>query len=347
VVTSLLLAVAGAIVFDLLRFPAGTLVGALVGSLVASSLGFEAVRLAGWELPAIAAVIGIVMAARLSRGLVRELRRSIVPALFTAAVMVVFGFVLGLAAAPVTGWGLATAAFSVYPGGLEQMIVFAGSVDGDVVIVTTVQLIRWLTVVLAYPLVLGAIGAARAVTQVPRDGARLPNAVAPGPPSSWSRTDLFVIVAGGVAGYAVHATGLPAGAMLGAFLAATLVQGALGRRPVPVPGIAVKLTLAALGVVLGSGVDATLLVSDIAVLLWAAVITTVLILASLAGAGLLHLSTRRPLLACVVAMAPAGMIEMTVLAEELGLDPMPVFVIHFARTFGIVVCAPLLFAAVA
>ncbi|WP_171904179.1 AbrB family transcriptional regulator [Streptomyces abyssalis] len=145
----LLAGAAGGLLLTWLRVPAGTLVGAVLGSAVAGSVVRarphplqRAVRTAGLVL------IGCVSAARLDGHSLGILARAALPVL--AAVVLLLALDAALARRLMKRHRLdpATAVLACAPGGLSELSVLAVKEGADVGTVTVIHLVRVLLVVL-------------------------------------------------------------------------------------------------------------------------------------------------------------------------------------------------------
>lgn len=339
----LLFAIIGAVLLDRFRLPAGSMVGALLGVFLAGLLGRGVPAPHPYVVTGISIVVGIILAVRFSKKLVVRLGKLLLPACFVAVVMVALGYGLGYALTLLTDWNAATASFSVYPGGLEQMVLVAGSLGGNVYIVTTVQLVRWLTVVTTYPLLFHFFKPATNSPKRPSVIAKVP-VDSDGITTKPNALDILWIILAVAGGVVAHIFNLPAGALLGSFVTLAVFRGLFASKSLLVAPVITKLILAVVGFVMGSGVDTEQLVESGDLLLVAIALTALLLAFSLTLAYILHRMTGWNKTTCFIAMAPAGTVEMTLLAEQLNLDPTPIFTLHFTRTVTVIVFAPILYA---
>lgn len=328
------IAVAGALLLDRFRVPAGTMVGSLVGVLIALLVGFDVLTPGAYSIPAISIVVGLMLALRLNRHLVQELRALLVPALYVSVGMVGLGFGLGLLLIASWGWEPATASFSTYPGGLEQMVILAGAFGGNVYTVTSIQLFRWVLVVTAYPLLFRSLTLGHSSTPAKRRAS---------PTTAWTWIDFVSVGAGVVGGVVAHVLGVPAGALLGSFMSAAVYRGFIAPQSLALNPFVSKLALALVGYIMGAGVSREALLNTRSLIGAAVIVTGLLILVSFVLGLLLYRVTGWSRALCIIATAPAGTLEMTLLSEQLGLNAEVVFALHFSRTLAVIVLAPILF----
>lgn len=336
-----LLALSAAIAFDRLRLPAGSMLGALLGILVADLIGLQTPPANPGIVTLISVIVGITLALRFHQSLIKTLVRLVVPALYASIIMTGMGYGFGFALVRISGWEPATAMFSAYPGGLEQMVLIAGALGGDVYTVTVIQLTRWISVVTLFPLV-----AAWSRRRVSNSGntsyeQRDVQSIAP---ASIDKTDMITIFIGVAGGLGAVYMKLPAGALLGSFVCVALSRAMLSQHALSVAPTLNRVLLAIIGIVMGSGVDTRILYSGQKLFLVAVGLVLTLFTFCAVFALLLTKITGWPFGICLIALAPAGTLEMTLLSEQLGYDPTPVFILHFARTVSVIIAAPMLFA---
>ncbi|QPP07499.1 ammonia monooxygenase [Streptomyces bathyalis] len=156
----LLAGAAGGLLLTWLRVPAGTLVGAVLGSAAAG--GFVNARrhpVQRWVRTAGLVLIGCVSAARLDGESLAMMGRIALPVLAAVVLLLVLNAVLARWLILRHGLDPTTAVLACAPGGLSELAVLAVKERADVPTVTVIHLVRVLLVVLvalpALVLVLG------------------------------------------------------------------------------------------------------------------------------------------------------------------------------------------------
>jgi membrane AbrB-like protein len=233
------------------------------------------------------------------------------------------------------GYDRPTAFFSAMPGGLSEMILVGSELGGDGRIISLVHAARILLVVFSLPfafqLLLGYEPAAR-----PAVGPAL-DAVSP--------ADVAVLSACGIAGFfGARALRLPAAAVVGpmALSAALHLAGWTEAKP---PAELVAVAQVVVGASIGcrfAGVALALIGRTVVL---AAGSTVILVAVTLVFALALNGTTGLPIPALMLAFAPGGLAEMSLIALALSLDAAFVATHHVVRIFLIVVLAPVLFRA--
>ena len=217
------------------------------------------------------------------------------------------------------------------PGGFGSVVLSVESLGHDVRRITMYHAIRVLAIVTLVPLSL-AWG-------LSVDGAEAPAARIGVLDLSAAEASLFLLTA--LAGWVLaRVTRLPGGAILLPLALAITVEVTVGLPEVPREAIpAAQIALGALvGFRFAEGGLATL--RDAlwtGVLLMAVVLTT-----SLAPVAVLYFATDTPLSLGILAFAPGGVPEISVLALSLGLDPAFVITIHVWRMVIVLAMLPFL-----
>ncbi len=233
------------------------------------------------------------------------------------------------------GYDRPTAFFSAMPGGLSEMILVGSELGGDGRIISLVHASRLLLVILilpfAFQLLLGYEAAARPAASPALE------VMAP--------ADFLILAACGAVGFfGAKALRLPAAAVVGPMVlsAALHLAGWTEAKP-PVELVAAAQVV--VGTSIGcrfAGVELSF-ISRTAVL--AAGSTVILIAVTLAFAIALNAATDLPITALILAFAPGGLAEMSLIALAMSLDAAFVATHHIVRIFLIVVLAPVAFRA--
>lgn len=159
-VTTAISALVGAALFELLRVPAGALIGATVAVSLLSLTNLGSISIA--VLPASAqflsfAALGWLIGQGITREVLRSLASRAVVILVVVAALLILG---GGIAVVLVRLGLldpATAFLATSPGALSQMTALSAAVGADAAVVATLHTVRVVAVILIAPLVLKLI----------------------------------------------------------------------------------------------------------------------------------------------------------------------------------------------
>ena len=227
------------------------------------------------------------------------------------------------------GYDFATSYYSAMPGGLQDMLVFGEEAGGNPRSLSLIHATRVMVIVAALPFLLQGIW-----------GADLSNA--PGAPAvSIAPAQLLLMVACALIGWrAAKAVGMFGASILGPLLvaAAAALAGLLQHRP---PAEASWAAQFFIGMAVGtkySGITMAEVRRDLAAGLGFCVllmILTVIFVEIVYGFGL------APGMEALLAFAPGGQAELTVLALIVGADVAFVIAHHVLRIFVVILGAPL------
>ncbi len=233
----------------------------------------------------------------------------------------------------VAGYDRVTAYFSGTPGGLTEMVLAGADLGGDARVISMTHAARILMVVLALPFAFQLL-AGYDPTGRPAIGGALSEIAPP---------DLAILAACGLAGFlAARALRLPAAAVVGPMIlsAAVHLAGWTAAKP---PAELVAAAQVVVGTASGCRFAGTGLGLIARTIKAAAGGTLVLMAVTLAIAFLLHAATGLPTSALILAFAPGGLAEMSLIALALSMDAAFVATHHIVRIFLVVVFAPQLF----
>ncbi len=224
----------------------------------------------------------------------------------------------------------ATAYFSAVPGGLAEMIMIGGSMGGDERSIALTHASRILLVVSIIPFWFRWFGGYQP----------LAGGVLAAVPASAPAFDLALMAVCGIVGVvAGRAMRLPGASMIGPMI----LSGAAHFFGLTDARLPADVVIAA-QVVLGTGIGCRFAGVRLAVALRAilvAVGSTVLMLGSgVAVAAALEAATGLPMAALVLAFAPGGLAEMSLMALALDIDPAFVSTHHVGRILMVVMLAP-------
>lgn len=225
-----------------------------------------------------------------------------------------------------------TAFFTATPGGLNEMVLVGGAMGGDDRTISLVHAARIMLVVMTLPFWFQLLAGYE-------PGAR--GALGPALTGQSAR-DLVLLTACAAGAPMAKALRIPAATLVGPMLlsAALHLAGLTEARP---PGVLVAAAQVVVGTALGCrfvGVDARRLGRGLAAALG---LTAVMLALTVLCALVPHAATGLPVPALILAYAPGGLAEMSLVALALGVDPAFVSTHHILRILLIVLVAPQIF----
>jgi hypothetical protein len=316
---TLLIAGAGGFLFDLARFPAGWIAGAMVFSATASLAG-RPLGLPHNLARAFYIVLGMSIGAVATPKTVAGI--AIWPLSILAVTVAMGAVTLGTVAylKRVHGWDTLTAVFGGMPGGLSQVMVLAAERGLDLRAIAIVQTMRVIILAVCVPAGLGLFGLAGPV--------RLPSGSVAIFDAPWELV-VMVVLSVAVALIALRA-GFPGGLIFGPMVVSGILHGG-DFVHIAFPQWFANIAMVGLGSVAGSRFTGTPF-REIARFLGAAIGSFVVSIGITAAIALtvtvllsLHVGD------VIVAYAPGSIDAMMILALALHLDPVFVGAHHLAR----------------
>jgi membrane AbrB-like protein len=317
-----------------LGLPLPWMIGAMAAAVVAAMAGAPIALPQGLR-SVMVALLGVMLGSGFSPAILDQLADWALSLSTLAVYTAVAGAASMVFFQRVAGYDRTTAFFSAMPGGLSEMILVGSALGGDGRIISLVHSSRLLLVVFSLPVAFQLLVGYEPGSRPPAGPslADIPGA------------DLAILAGCGLAGFlGARALRLPAAAVVGPMVlsAAVHLAGWTAAKP-PVE------LVAAAQVVVGSAIGCRFAGVSLALVGRTAVLaggSTVILVAVAVGFALaLHGATGLPIPALVLAYAPGGLAEMSLIALALSLDAAFVATHHLVRVFLIVVLAPTLFRA--
>ena len=329
---TLVVGTAGGALFAWLNLPLAWMLGAMVATTVAS-LGGAKLHVPGPMRSIMVAVLGVLLGASFTPEILDKAREWPLTIGFLVLHLGILVAALFFYFHRIVGLDPPTAYFSAAPGGLSEMVIAGGAMGADDRTVALVHASRVLLVVLAIPLWY------RFMTGV----TTAPSSIGPSI-GAIGLTDLAVLAACAVAGVAVgRLLRLPAYRLSGPLLASALVH-ATGLSSSAPPWEVVTVAQVVLGSAIGARFAGVPLRRVLGVMAAALVSAVVMLAATVAFALVLAPATGIDWRSIVLAYAPGGLAEMSLIALSLGIETAFVATHHVIRIVLIVVGAPFVFA---
>jgi len=324
---------AGGTLFFHLHLPLAFMIGAMVF--------VTAAALAGWR-PAVpkplravmVAILGIMLGSAFTPDLLGRLGEWSVT-LAGLVAYILLAALLGLIyLRRVARYDPVTAYFTAMPGGFNEMVLMGGAMGGDDRAIALNHSLRIMLTVMTLPFAFQLLPGHAAVARDWSLGGLGPGLV------ELPLVDWLLLAGCGLAAPLAQRLRIPAGTLVGPMLcsAAIHLAGLTTGKP---PGLLVAAAQVVVGASIGcrfAGVPGTMMLRTALVALG---LTAVLLLATLLLALALHLATGLDLAALILAYAPGGLAEMSLVALSLQVDAAFVATHHIVRIMLIILLAPL------
>lgn len=321
----------GGLIFYLLHMPLPWMLGAMTFTTIAAIAGVR-ISLMPRVRSAFVAVLGIMLGSQFSPAIFGHLQLWLISFIWLGLYVVVATWGIRWYYVKVARYDPVTAYFAAAPGGLSEMILAGGAFGGDEARISLAHGARILVAV--FVLSFGYRWF---------DGYAPPGVNPLGNTVPIELIDIFWLSLAGVVGYVVaRLIRLPAHALVGPmFVSAALhMAGITASKP---PQELVTLAQIVIGSMIGArftGLALGLVLRGILL----AVGATALLLGMAAAFGMAVTWTADlPFSSTLLAFAPGGLAEMSLIALALGIDAAYVSSHHVVRIFMIIVAAPLVF----
>ncbi len=329
---TLVVGAAGGAIFAWLNLPLAWMLGAMVAT-TAASLGGARLYVPGPMRSIMIAVIGVLLGASFTPEVVDKAREW---PLTIGCLALYLGAVVGalfLYFRRVVGLDAPTAYFSAIPGGLSEMVITGAAMGADDRTIALVHSARVLLVVLTIPFWY------RFMTGV----AATPSSMGPSI-GAIELSEVAVLGACAVVGTGLgRIVRLPAYRLSGPLLASAAVH-ATGLSSSAPPWEVVAVAQVVVGSAIGARFAGVPMQRVLGITAVAVVSTVVMLAATVAFALVLAPATGIDWRSIVLAYAPGGLAEMSLIALSLGIETAFVATHHVLRIGLVVVAAPLVFA---
>ncbi|NLO35975.1 MAG: hypothetical protein GX112_06455 [Clostridiaceae bacterium] len=337
------------------KIPAGTMLGALLFTVLLNLIVGQAFVPAGVR-PWLQMCSGALLGAGIRRRDVRELKYLILPGLVMIVLMMVMNVLFGYLMYRFSHLDLATALLAAAPGGMTDMALIAGDLGGDPMPVTLLHLARLLIIYALLPFIFARLQKYQNAHPVagrcrPPEEQVTVQKKKPGPTDVVAGRRqaavalLMTLGAAAAGGSLLWQLGVNAGAMIGAMLAVAALNLTTGKalRPVKLRTavqvlagafIGQNMTRANIGQM--AGLIAPLLIMVVSVVVFIVVISLSLIALS-----------RLDRATCILMSAPGGLQEVSLMALDLQADAPKVMVMQTTRLMVVIALFPSLLTAAA
>ena len=327
-ISSMVVAALGVAVFRQLGLPLPWLLGPIFACLIAALAG---VPMRGNKLlgDGMRTILGVAVGATFTTTLLISMG-AMWPTLLMIPLMVA---AIGAVGVPyfqrLWGFDFATSYYSSMPGGFQDMVLFGEEAGADVRALSLIHATRVMVIVVALPFLLKWAWDA--------DLSNPPGA----PAASIAPLQLALMVFCGIAGWQIaKRLGMFGASILGPLIlaAAFALGGVLQHRP---PAEAIWMAQFFIGMSVGTKY-AGITMDEVRNYVTAALgFCVVLLLLTVIFAEVIHLAGLAPAMETILAFAPGGQAELTVVALILGADMAFVVAHHVLRIFVVILGAPL------
>jgi len=329
--TSLLvIAILGWKLAKAVKAPASALLGPMLLVAAVQTTGVSLPNLPALVNPLFQLVLGTALGTRVDREKLVFLKDMVLPTL------VVVGWTIGTTALAAemlvltTDLGLASALFGATPGGIVEVSVIAMSYGADTPMVVLLQLVRMILVIIIIPL--WVIRTFKSETMSEQAATReMEDSTAPS--AKWQPCP-EVLISGLIIGLFFLYLGFPAGPMIGAMIGVG-ASNVLLNRHADIPERWHQWAQIGVGVTVGLQFGPEVPHQFASLILVIMLFSAVIVLSGILLAFLLKSMTGWEFNTCLLCAAPAGLIQMVVVANDIGVDVLKVVYFQLMRLLTI------------
>jgi membrane AbrB-like protein len=330
-ILGLALGTAGSFTFQALHLPLPWMMGAMTFTTIAAMSGLRIALMPRLRMVFIA-VLGTMLGSAFSPRIFDHLQLWAVSFLWLGLYVIVTTFFVRLYYTRIAGYDPVTAYFAAAPGGLSEMIMVGSAFGGDESRISLAHGARILVAVFLLSFGYRWFGG----YAPPTSGLVVSNV-----PLAWP--DVLWLFGAGLAGFfGARLLRMPAYALVGPMIASAALHvfGVTASKP---PAELVAMAQIVIGSMIGARFTGLPLMLVLRGILLAIGATCVLLLVALTFGLVVEATADMPFGSAVLAFAPGGLAEMSLIALALGVDAAYVSSHHVVRIFMIVLAAPLVF----
>jgi uncharacterized protein len=332
IIITLSVAAIGGTVFLKLKLPAGPVIGAMLFVMALSILwGRSSIP---WPLVILARIIaGTLIGCRIHRSSLSILKGILSPMFFFSFFMLALSMGAGLLIYNICDIHKATALFGSAPGGVTDMSLISADYGAEMPKVALLQTVRIFACITIIPFVVK-----KNLKRTKNDFISAEVPIIKYRKVSNPARIAAAVIAGTIGGSIGHFLSIPAGALIGAVFFVALFNMIFFRLYIPT-----KVSIGAqmlVGAVIGAGMTLEALVGLRYIILPALLVAVFLISIGLLLALCLNRIWNINMNTAIIATAPGGMTEMSLIAADVGADVSIVASLHLIRLIALLMIYP-------
>ena len=341
ILITLLVGAFGGFVFLRIKIPAGAVIGAMIFVIILSALTGKS-YIPNSMILFSRMIVGTILGCRISLSNIKSLKNIFAPILFFTFFIIFLSMIAGLIIFRVSDLDQATAFFGSSPGGLADMSLISAEFGANMSKVAILQFVRIIACMVVIPFLVtknlrGKVG------QDQKREVNIKEDFTSHNKNGNLRTQIthFVIavIIGLIGGTLGLLLSIPSGALIGAFILVTAFNIFCFRLYIPLKirrGIQVLL-----GSVIGSGMTLQDVLGLKNIVIPATMVAIFLLIIGFLMGISLNKIWHIDLNTAIIATAPGGLTEMSLIAPEFGADLSIVMSLHFVRMISIIIIYPL------
>ena len=343
------IAVFGGLIGNKLKLPVGGMLGAMV-----VVIAFQLIVPLPISFPRELQIVlmlafGGMIGSRITKKDMIDLKKLALPAIVMIVCMIILSITFGIVMYHFSEIDIPTALFATAPGGMVDMAIVSADFGANSGYVALLQLTRTMFVLVFMMPFYKKIGSkVSGVDSQLRDNITCSHEVGNMLPQSakgdYKQSYRFsiTIFCALLIGLPLWLLGIPAGAIIGAMLGSAGYNIFSGKAYFP-SGLRLPLQILA-GIFIGLRMDRESFFNLGGIIIPVLIIFFCVIIITFVTAFIIHKLTGLDLFTSLMASTPGGLAEMTILADDLGIDAPKVTVLHTARLMSVIIMFPMILA---
>ena len=352
IILTLAIALMGGFIASKCKVPAGYMVGAmvLVGII---NLFTPFPYLPDGAKYIVQTISGSYIGASISREDFLRIRELLKPMVILIVSMVVLCISMGLLMYLITDLDLITALFSCVPGGVVDITIISMDFGADSAQVAVLQLVRLIGVIGLFPLILGPLAkwvdqrekhihSPESATEKREQKEEINAILGKDKPTDSLRTatlkTILTFAVSAIGGFLGYLLGIPAGALACSMIFAAIYNVASNHAKMPIAFRSVAQVAA--GALIGVTITLEKIIGLRYVIIPALLLVTLYIAINLIVAFFIHKNSKLDYLTSVFSSSPAGAMEMSLIASDMGADGPKVAILQVFRLICVIMIFP-------
>ena len=328
-------AAVGGFIGTKLKLPAGAMLGAMIATVIMQMI-FEQPALPQGLRVVLQLASGILIGSRVAKKDAIGLKRLALPVIVLITCMLIINIVVGTTMYQFSYLDIATSLFASAPGGLMDMTLISSELGANSAYVALLQLSRLIFIftcmVPFYRKIAHKVKNADMTKPLNTDAKSVPQTTNP------MYRLCITVLCGCTSGLILWRFGVPAGAIIGAMLGTAICNVVTGKAYFP-PRARLPLQIVA-GAFIGLRMDRDSIFAMGNLIVPVLILFAGVVFITFATAFVMRKLTGLDFATCVLASTPGGLTEMSLLADDLGLDTPKIAILQTSRLMSVIIFFP-------
>ena len=323
----------GWLFFYKIRMPSAPMIGSMFGVGLAKIFGIGLATMPNWTMVISQIILGLLIGLKIEKDKFIIFRSYALPAGLVVAWAITSTTLLGWLLISISNFSISTALLGVTPGGLVEMSILALAFEADVPTVALLQLLRFVVILISVPLIASNVSSESVV----KDSI----SAAKEEITYFAVDNVWFVISGVLVGITLYYLNFPVGGFVGSLLGSGFIK-IFKPKAVGLSDTWFNLAQAGLGIIIGLKFSSVMVEEILQMALVLLLFSAAMIFSGIVLALVLKKITGWELTTCLLASAPGGMAQMSVIGEALGCDTLKISLLQLVRLLTIFLLMPIL-----